>query len=185
MIKDTYVKSKSDSATRRAKAAQRLEYATRFAGSNYRNEITSFAVTQHQLNLASVKADSIYTKTEVAIFYRATQRIWQNAPESIENRNIAILSYYNQQRAANGLSPLSLKQIVDYVLQENDKVLKVQGLKNPAKMSEEERKLYEEALAADNADNDKGSPPGIGQAVINSIRDALDELITLPNPIDI
>ena len=37
----------------------------------------SFAITQSELNRASVGLPSAYTKTEVSLFYRATQKIWQ------------------------------------------------------------------------------------------------------------
>ena len=50
----------------------------------------SLAATQNQLNAASAKDKaSIYTAEDVKIFYRATQKLWQDVP--IAQRNEVIL----------------------------------------------------------------------------------------------
>ena len=147
--------------------------------------VDTFAVTQSELNRASVRAPSSYTKTEASMFYRATQKIWQTQGVGEHSRNEAIMDYFNSIRSQNGLSPLSLSEIVDYVLEANKRMGAMQDLEPQEKLSEEQEKLYNEAQQADNDDSDKGSPSSaIGQAVVTAIQDALEDLFTFPDPTD-
>lgn len=145
----------------------------------------SFAITQSELNRASVGLPSAYTKIEASLFYRATQKIWQKKGIGEHARNEAIMDYFNSIRIKNELSPLSLSEIVDYVLAANERMGAIQELEPQEKLSEEQEKLYNEAQQADNDDSDKGSPSSvIGQTAVTAIRDALEDLFTLPDPTD-
>lgn len=145
----------------------------------------SFAITQSELNRASVGLPSAYTKTEASLFYRATQKIWQKKGIGEHSRNEAIMDYFNSIRDKNELTPLSLSEIVDYVLDANKRMGAMQDLEPQEKLTEEQEKLYNEAQQADNDDSDKGSPSSaIGQAVVTAIQDALENLFTLPDPTD-
>lgn len=145
----------------------------------------SFMVTQRELNMASVNAPSTYTQTEAKLFYRATQFIWQQEGVSEHERNTAILDYVNAERVKAGLDTVSLSQIVDYVLNQNEKAKKIQELQPQIEMSEEERELYAKAGAFDNEDAMQGSPPGVMTAQINFIRDSFENLFTKLKPEDI
>lgn len=170
---------KSKSTSYIDKQIERLETAVKAVPQRYTYEGDSFAVTQRELNRASVKAPSIYTKQEVQLFYRATQKIWQVEGVGEHRRNEAILDYYNSIREQNGLTPLRLDEIVDYVLNANQEV-QAQLAVNPFDdMDEREQQDYAEAQKNDNADGDAGSPPGIGEKVIQDIRDALDDLFVV------
>lgn len=162
----------------------RLEAAVKEVAPNYTVAGDSFEVTQRELNRASVKAPSVYTKTEVKVFYRATQKVWQREGVGEHNRNEAVLNYYNDIRKQNGLTPLRLDEIVDYVLEANKLAQRAQEFNPEADFDEEQEEFYESASKSDNEDSDAGSPSGIGQAVVNEIIDALDDLLVLPNPLD-
>lgn len=158
----------------------------------------TFKVTQQQLNLASVSAPSVYTKNEVKIFYRTTQEMWEEAErewvkknpdgnvEKDFNRNEAILDAYNREREANGLSPLQLDEIVQAVLDKNEKATKIAAVDDADfDDSDPESVAFREAQQQDNEDGDAGSPPGVGQKLVNEIRDSLKKLFTTPDPTQI
>ena len=143
------------------------------------------AITQQQLNLASAKSKaSIYTYNETKLFYRITQKIWQKSNVGEHERNTAILEWYNSTREKNDLSPLTLDEIVDYVLKKNEMYQKVLTTK-PEDMTDEQLKFYNRVMNADSGDAQVGSPPGITEAVVDAIRDALENLFILPNPLEI
>jgi len=150
----------------------------------FTTEGDTFEITQQQLNLASAKRPSMYTKKETQVFYRATQKIWQKTgiTESDENRNEAIMEYFNKTRRANGLRDVSLDEIVEYILKSNKAGLLAQDLDPRKVMSPGEEDALENAQKSDDEDTKEGSPPGIGQAIINEIRDAFAGLFTLPDP---
>ena len=178
-------KSKTDRYIQRQMS--RLERAVAAVPQRYTVEGDSFEVTQRELNRASVSAPSIYTKTESKLFYRVTQKIWQVEGVGEHDRNQAILDYYNSIRKQNGLSPLRLDQIVDYVLEANKRYTNL--LEHISKGQTQD--LDSDALdfqakmeAADNDDKPQGSPPGIAEAIVSSIKDSLDELFVLPDPFE-
>lgn len=154
----------------------RLDAAVKEVAPRYTVAGDSFEVTQRELNKASVKAPSIYTKTETQVFYRATQKVWQQEGVSEQNRNEAILDYYNSIRRQNGLSPLRLDEIVDYVLEANNRIKQMQELE-PEELTEEQQEFYDDAGSIDNEDADSNSAGTIGQAVVNAIRDAMSDLL--------
>ena len=154
----------------------RLDAVVKEVAPRYTVAGDSFEVTQRELNKASVKAPSIYTKAETQVFYRATQKVWQQEGVSDQNRNEAILDYYNSIRRQNGLSPLRLDEIVDYVLEANNRIKQMQELE-PEELTEEQQEFYDDAGAIDNEDADSNSAGTIGQAVVNSIRDAMSDLL--------
>ena len=181
-----------------AKQATRLAKAISRVPQLYTAKRDSFKVTQQQLNLGSVQGPSVYTKSEVKIFYRVTQDIWETAErewvkkypngnmEKDFNRNEAILDAYNREREANGLSPIQLDELVDVVLAKNAKAQRITGIDSADfGDSDPEAKAFAEAQQQDNEDGDAGSPPGVGQKLVNEIRDSLNRLFTTPNPTEI
>lgn len=177
-------KSKSESYIKGQ--ISRLEAAVKEVAPRFTSEGDSFAITQMELNRASVGAASSYTKIEVSTFYRATQRIWQQEGVGEHDRNIAIMEHFNEARAKKGLSPLSLEEIVEYTLNANQLVQRFQDLDPETELTEEQRKLYEKWQTSDGEDSDKTSPAsGITAKAISSIRDAMESLYTLPDPLAI
>ena len=160
----------------------RLTAAVKEVAPRYTVAGDSFEVTQRELNRAMVKVPSVYTKTEAQLFYRVTQKIWQREGVGRHNRNEAILNYYNSIRRENGLSPLRLDEIVDYVLNANQRAKQLQFVSPSEPMDSEAEEFYNEAGAIDNADMEAGSPPGISQMVVNAIQDALEDLFVFPDP---
>lgn len=164
-----------------AKQMTRLAKAVSEVAPRYTVEGDSFEVTQRQLNLASVRAPSVYTKAETQIFYRVTQKIWQREGVTGHNRNELVLNHFNELRRKNGLSPLTLPQVVEYILEANKRVAAMEELDPAEGIADEDAEAWNEAQRADNADMEAGSPPGIGQARINSIRDEMEAMLVLPN----
>lgn len=178
-----------------AKQTTRLAKAIARVPQLYTTKRDTFKVTQQQLNLASVNAPSVYTKNEVKIFYRTTQEIWETEErewvkahpdgnvEKDFNRNEAILDAYNREREANGLSPLQFDELVQVVLDKNEKAQRISGIDSADfDDSDPEAKAFAEAQQQDNEDGDAGSPPGVGQKLVNEIRDSLKKLFTTPDP---
>lgn len=145
----------------------------------------SFWMTQQQLNMASADKPSVYTQTEAKLLYRVTQKIWQQKGVASGDRNEEILEYYNSIRRKNNLPMITLTELVDYVLKANERFKDMQEVNPDEDMDDEEKRKFEEAAQADNSDAAKGSPQGIGQAVVNSIQDALEDLFILPDPLKI
>lgn len=108
----------------------------------------SNAVTQSEINKASVGLESQYTRAQVKIFYRATQKAWQKPGIGEHNRNEAILSYYGRT---------NLAAFVEEVLAQNQVALRAQNAL-PESLTEEQRAFYEKEQQVDNADAEKGSP---------------------------
>lgn len=89
------------------KASQELSQSRYITQRGHRN----LASTQSQLNAASTGAVSEYTKEEVKIFYRATQKAWQRPGVSVQDRNQAILEYYGYENLSELVSDvLTLNQ---------------------------------------------------------------------------
>lgn len=180
-----------------AKQATRLAKAISKVPQTYTAKRDTFKITEQQLNLASVEAPSVYTHTETRLFYRVMQDIWEPAEREWVrqhpdgdvkkdfNRNQAILDAYNREREANGLSPMQLDEIVQSVLDENSKAIKVASITDTDFEDDEDAQRYYEAQQQDNEDGDAGSPPGVGQKLVNEIRDSLKKLFTTPDPTQI
>lgn len=84
-----------------------------------------------EINRASVGESSMYTNTQVKVFYRATQKAWQNSP--IADRNKAILDYYGEK---------SLKKVFEDVVnnEQNSNVQKaIEILQNGSEATDEEK----------------------------------------------
>lgn len=162
---------------------ERMKAKAKEIGPRFTLEGDSFEITQRELNRASVNAPSVYTKKETRIFYRVTQKIWQREGIGEHDRNEAILNYYNSIRKENGLTPISLDQIVDVVLNENKKFEEMQNAEPNESMDEEQQEKYNEAQKNDNSDYDKTSP--IAETAVQHVRDAMEEIFILPNPTEI
>lgn len=160
----------------------RLENAVQKVAPRYTVSGDPFEVTQRELNKASAGLPSAYTKEEVKLFYRVTQKIWQReGVQGKTNRNELILDAFNREREKNGLSPLRLDEIVEYILKANKQAKKTLEL-DPEELTEEQRDLYEEATGLDNADGERPSDVIAGAYQISLIEEALDELFTMPDP---
>lgn len=123
-----------------------IESTTVYTGDRRR----AFKFTQNQIKLASVdNPSSMYTKAEVKIFYRATQKAWQREGVPITARNEAILEYYGRP---------NLAAFIQEVLDVNQSAVKASELNPYNHMTEEQREEYEKAQRADTADGEKGSP---------------------------
>ena len=110
----------------------------------------SFITTQNELNKASVgDLSAQYTKAEVKIFYKATQKAWQRDDVGEHERNKAILEYYGRTNLAS---------FVDEVLKQNRAAVKASEILPTLGMSDEQREEYEEEQRHDNEDGEKGSP---------------------------
>lgn len=158
----------------------RLSAAVKEVAPRYTVTGDSFEVTQRELNRASVKLPSVYTKKETQVFYRATQKIWQRECIGEHDRNEAILDHFNRIRKENGLSPMQLDEVVDYVLNANKKYGYLENV-NPEDLTDPDaRKFYEMQSQADSEDASKSSP--VGQVVVAAIRDAMEKLLVLPDP---
>lgn len=121
--------------------------------------------TQMQINLASKtyrdergKVDesrnpSIYTKSQVKVFYRVTQQIWQSSsgPTDMTQINRKIMRYFNTN---------SLEEAMDRALSSKSaiKALAIAAKQEDTKLTPEQQELYDEALKDDNEDNKTGSP---------------------------
>lgn len=127
------------------KVAEKLAADTEVYTGNRRR---GFLFTQNQLNAASAGADSVFTKAEVKIFYRATQKAWEGKSSKI-NRNQAILEYYGRS---------NLESLVEEVLEINKLAVKAASLDPTKFMTDEQREEYEKAQQADTTDGEKGSP---------------------------
>ena len=158
------------------KQMKRLENSISRVPARMQYKGDSFTVTQAELNKASVGQPSIYSKTETQVFYRATQKIWQKEAIGEHERNKAIVDYFNTKRAEQGMSPLSFTEIVDYVLEKYKDYSSLIEKAN-RQMTQEQAEEY---AKLDNEDDRTTSPTA--QAVINAIRDAFEDLITLPDP---
>lgn len=151
------------------------------------------AFTQNQMNMASLsennpaKEPSIYSKEEVAIFYRVTQEIWQRPGVSLEDRNEAILQYFNEERLMQGYKPITLKDLMQAVVRENEEQIRMQGIMESRKKGEDEYdRMLRESQEQQNVSGRKGSPTsGISHAIIDAVTDALSEWLRLPNPLSI
>lgn len=162
----------------------RLEAAIENVAPVFESRGDSFIVTQTELNRASSGTPSIYTNVEARLFYKVTQKLWQREGVGEHDRNVAILEHYNESRIKKGLEPMSLAEVVEYVLNANKLVQKFQDLDPSSEMTEEQRKLYEQWQTADGDDNVETSPlSGITARALAAIRDAMESLYTLPDPL--
>ena len=151
------------------------------------------AFTQNQMNMASLsdknpaKEPSIYSKEEVAIFYKVTQEIWQRPGVDLEQRNEAILQYFNEERMMHGYKPITLKDLMQAVVSENEEQIRMQKIIDSRKRGEDEYdRMLRESQEQQNTSGRKGSPTsGISHAIIDAVTDALSEWLRLPNPLDI
>ena len=121
-------------------------------GSAKARQLRANKATEKMINMASSRKTeeaSPYTRTQVQIFYRATQEAWQNS--SLENRNQAILNYYGMT---------SLQEVFEQVTgdQRNKDVQRANEIvNNPQDYSEEDRKWAFNVIQ-DNEDEYQISP---------------------------
>lgn len=173
-------RSKTDAAV--GSAMTRLAKAINEVQPRYTIEGDPFIVTQQQLNLASVKKPSIYTKEEVQTFYRATQNFWQVSGVGEHDRNEAIMEKVNKERRARGVSELSFQEFVDFVLKAKEEGLKLQNIDPSKPMDDETRRRYEEAQQSDHDDHERDSKEIMGPVVLSDVRNSIDAMLSLPNP---
>lgn len=136
-----------------------------------RNGSSNFS-TQFQINLASRTYrnergeidegmnPSIYSKAEVKVFYRITQRIWQSSdgPTDMTQVNRKIMRYFGTD---------SLQVAMQRALSSKyaQKALSVYARASDTKLTDEQRELYEQAVGEDSSDGDQGSPQYLGYVI--------------------
>lgn len=179
-------KNKAESDAEIGRAMRTLSREIYSVAPNFKTEGDTFAVTQQQLNLAKAKRPSMYTESEVDVFYKATQKIWDKKTnvedEKKPNRNELIMEHFNSIRAENGLKPLSLSEIIDFTLRASKKGLEIQNA-DPSKrnLTDAEREIMDVAQTVDASDQ-QIKYDAIGQAIVNQVRDAFAALFTMPEP---
>lgn len=182
-IEGTYKRSNgvTRSAGEIAAGLTRLSKAVSQVTATYELSGDPFEVTQKEINKASVGAPSAYTKNEVKVFYRVTQEIWQNgSSEKKVNRNEVILDYVNLIRKQNNLTPLTLDQVVDYIISTHGEFMKQVKIDSLKDMTPEQREAAEKAMENDNADSNQTSPITAEQAMIMT-EDAFSNLLVMPD----
>lgn len=173
-------RSKTDAAV--GAAMTRLAKAINEVQPRYTIEGDPFIVTQQQLNLASVKKPSIYTKDEVQTFYRATQNLWQVAGVGKHERNEAIMDKVNAERRARGVSELSFQEFVDFVLKAEEEGLTLQNIDPSEPMDDETRERFEKAQQRDHDDHERDSKEIMGPLVLSDVRNSIEAMFSLPKP---
>lgn len=167
-----------------ARQIERLDKALKKVPANYHSPGDTFTATKHQIKWASNKqteASSIYSRAQVEVFFAATKSLWIFG--NYEDRERNILNAINEERRKNGLRPVSLDEVMQAVINANETAVKLAQLKPQDEMSDEEKKIYEEAMAADNEDSGKNSPTN-GQ-VMRLIRSALNNMFEKVDPLKI
>lgn len=145
-------------------AKMNVEYSNLVRGSAMARQRRANIITQEDINQASLRVptqETPYTKTQVQIFYRATQKAWQNAP--LDKRNEAIMSYY-------GVS--DLRSFFEGVVSEqrNLDVQKARELINDKDATDEQRAWAMQVLeAGDNGADYQVSYPESSQQVPDSV----------------
>lgn len=124
--------------------------------------------TQFQLNLATKRykgADaaleqasnpSVYSREEVKIFYRATQRIWQNqdgTPTDTAQINKRIMKYFRTDSLETAFERAMSQPSVRHALE-----IAEGKIDQNANLTEEQRRFYERAESADNEQDTQRSP---------------------------
>lgn len=156
---------------------QRLAKAISAVEPRYTLEGDPFEVTQQQINLASVKKPSVYTKQQTQLFYYATQDLWDKKNVGEHDRNEAILDYFNAERAKAGQPETTLAEIFDWIMDKKADVLKALEAKTYDDLTDEEKEALDAMQKADNSDSKPPSPP-VGPVVVDRIRDAFKDFIT-------
>ena len=156
----TYSAKTGKKIRNKSEIQQNIEYLSRLneqnaqlvSGSAKARQLRANKATEKMINMASSRKTeeaAPYTRTQVQIFYRATQEAWQNSP--LENRNQAILNYYGMT---------SLQEVFEQVTgdQRNKDVQRANEIvNNPQDYSEEDRKWAFNVIQ-DNEDEYQISP---------------------------
>lgn len=128
-------------------------------------ERKSFLTVQSELNKASSGADSVYTKEQVQIFYKMTQRAWQREGVDIKHRNEAILEHYGRT---------NLAAFVDEVLEMNKRLVEWQRNNPEDDMTEEDEERNAAEQQFDQEDVEKGYSENLAGAIAyESVMDLL------------
>lgn len=164
LVSQTYFRSRKPNAKERGvieQANAQIRALTSSAKISRGKNGAANLYTQWQINEASKKRDadepnpSIYTQEQVKIFYKLTQRVWMNndgTPTDTKMINRRIMEYFNTDSLATAMERvLSTK--------EAKQALAVAAVQNQEKLTKEQRRLYDEALAEDTEDQTEISPP--------------------------
>lgn len=164
LVSQTYFRSRKPNAKERGlieQANAQIRALTSSAKISRGKNGAANLYTQWQINEASKKRDagepnpSIYTQEQVKIFYKLTQRVWMNddgTPTDTNMINRRIMEYFDTASLATAMErALSTK--------EAKQALAVEATQTQEKLTAEQRRLYEEALAVDTEDQVETSPP--------------------------
>lgn len=128
-------------------------------------ERKAFLTTQSEMNKASSGVDSVYTKEQVQIFYKMTQRAWQREGVDIKHRNEAILEHYGRT---------NLAAFVDEVLEMNKRLVEWQRNNPEDDMTEEDEERNAAEQQFDQEDVEKGYSENLAGAIAyESVMDLL------------
>ena len=163
LVSHTYFRSRKPNAKERGiieQANAQIRALTSSAKISRGRNGAANLYTQWQINEASKKRDagepnpSIYTQSQVKTFYKLTQRVWMNddgTPTDTMMINKRIMAYFNTKSLATAMErALSSK--------EAKMALAVEAAQTQETLTEEQRELYEEALAGDTEDQRETSP---------------------------
>lgn len=148
------------------------------------------AFTQRQMNLASLSKKSseasIYNKVEVSVFYAATRKIWEKPGVNIEDRNAAILQYFNEERMVKGLKPITLKDIMDEIVKRNEVFIGIAKAESSMRTGNTEYDdMVRETVSQQNEREKEGSPTSnIPRMILFDLVDQIYEALNVPNPMD-
>ena len=163
LVSHTYFRSRKPNAKERGvieQANAQIRALTSSAKISRGRNGAANLYTQWQINEASKKRDagepnpSIYTQAQVKTFYKVTQRVWMNddgTPTDTMMINKRIMAYFKTNSLATAMErALSSK--------EAKTALAVEAAQTQETLTEEQRELYEEALAGDTEDQRETSP---------------------------
>lgn len=149
--------------------------------------------TQQMLNMAtrSYKGEdadldaaanpSPYSREQVKLFYKSTQRIWQNeeGPTDTSQINRKIMQYFKTPSLEEAFNRAMSNSTVKAQLEISENIRKHGGKVDLSELTPEAQKFYKETLAADN-DQESQSSPTYLRAVVQfdpdkSWREQVDE----------
>ena len=143
------------------------------------------------MNLASLRsqdgASSIYTREQVSVFYAVTRNIWEKPGIKLEDRNAAVLQYFNEERIMQGLKTITLEDIMTKVVERNDVFLAAMNATSSRKTGNDEYdKMVKETMAQQNEREKEGSPTSqIPHLIMEELTNQIYVSLNVPNPADI
>jgi hypothetical protein len=132
-------------------------------------------------------ASSVYTREQVSVFYAVTRNIWEKPGIKVEDRNAAVLQYFNEERMLKGLKPVTLEDIMNEVVARNDVFLAAMNATSSRKTGNDEYdSMVKETMAQQNEREKEGSPTSqIPHLIMEALVEQVYSSLNVPNPADI